>query len=68
MWAARPIMVSMLFPCEDKSKLTSQRMKTRGSEDLARIWSKHWFSISRKALPFFDLSPEDAGHISILAE
>ena len=49
-------------------KLTSHRMKTLCSTEGDRIWSKQLFNISRKTLPLFEKSVEDAGHSSILAE
>ena len=66
--AARPIIESRFLPWVDASKLTSQRMKTPRCMELARIWSKQAFNISRNSLPFFEVSREAAWHDSILAE
>lgn len=52
----------------DWSKLTSQRMNTRVSEVGARIWSRQLLSISVNTCPFFELSDDEAGQRSILAE
>lgn len=67
-WAARPMKVLRFLACDDVSKLTSHRMNSLCSEDGARIWSRQLFSISRKTLPFFDVSPAAAWQVSILAE
>jgi len=66
--AALPIIESRFLPCVDGSKFTSQRMKTRCSVELARIWSMQAFNISMNSLLFFEVSLEAAWHDSILAE
>jgi hypothetical protein len=43
-------------------------MNTRSSEVGARIWSRQLLSISVNTWPFFELSVDEAGQRSILAE